>query len=73
MTCVLGVLLTLQMCRASLAVAAGRVEVGVLQSQLERLEGQLEKAREASTLDKQACRTAEAELHKVLDICCQEE
>lgn len=40
-------------------------EVEILQAQLERIEFQLEKAREAAVLDRQACRTAQTDLYKV--------
>jgi hypothetical protein len=40
-------------------------EIEILQAQLERVESQLEKAREAAVLDRQACRTAQTDLYKV--------
>jgi hypothetical protein len=40
-------------------------EIEILQAQLERIESQLEKAREAAVLDRQACRTAQTDLYKV--------
>jgi hypothetical protein len=51
-------------CYRRVSVASG--ETAVLQAQLERLESQLEKAREASVLDRQACRTAQSDFYKVL-------